>query len=174
MDYGAITEVEPLMFTNVLGIQNPGVRARQGVLSGHSSAELRQTTDGLSNSILLGECAGRPRVYVSGRLMTATQFLAYTGDEVLDNAGSCVVEDGTGWADPDTSIDVGGMMPNGVQHSGPAVINAINAGEVYSFHTGGANVLFADGSVQFLSESIDTWVFVTLCTRAGGEVTDGR
>ena len=174
MDYGAVTEVEQLMFTNVLGIQDPGVLARQGVLSEHTSADMSQTTDGLSNSIFVAECAGRPHVYVSGGLMTAVQFLAYTGNEVLNDSGSFVVQDGTGWGDPDTTIDVGGMMPNGVQQSGPVVINAINTGEVYSFHAGGANVLFADGSVRFLSESIDTWVFVTRCTRAGGEGTDGR
>ena len=170
MDYGAVTEVERLMFTNVLGVQDPGVRARHGVLSEHTCTDVGQITDGLSNSILIAECAGRPGVFVSGSPMTATQFLTYTGDEVFDDSGRFVVQEGTGWGDPDTTIEVGGMMPNSVQHSGPAVVNAINTGEVYSFHAGGANVVFADGSVRFLSESIDTWVFVTLCTRAGGEV----
>ncbi len=40
-----------------------------------------------------------------------------------------------------------------------------------SFHPGGANVLFLDGSVKFLKESIGLTVWNALGTRAGGEVT---
>ena len=36
-------------------------------------------------------------------------------------------------------------------------------------HPGGANVLFADGSARFISESIDPKVFEALSTMAGGE-----
>jgi len=41
-------------------------------------------------------------------------------------------------------------------------------------HKGGFNVAMADGSVRFISESIDLNVLVGLCTRDGGEVMDGR
>ena len=50
------------------------------------------------------------------------------------------------------------------------MINRINTSEVFSFHPGGAVVALADGSVRFVSESIDTKVFVDACTRAGGEI----
>ena len=40
----------------------------------------------------------------------------------------------------------------------------------WSYHPGGANFLFADGSTQFLSYTIDYQVFQGLSTRAGGEV----
>jgi len=39
-----------------------------------------------------------------------------------------------------------------------------------SFHTGGANFLFLDGSVKFLSQSIAYPTFYALNTKAGGEV----
>jgi prepilin-type processing-associated H-X9-DG protein len=52
---------------------------------------------------------------------------------------------------------------------------AINAApdwenDIRSEHAGGANGVFADGSVRFLTESIDVRVLAALCTRAGREV----
>ena len=38
---------------------------------------------------------------------------------------------------------------------------------------GGANAVFADGSVHFLKAGIDIRVFARLVTRAGGEVVPG-
>ncbi len=42
--------------------------------------------------------------------------------------------------------------------------------ELSSYHPGGANVLFADGSVHFLKQTMNPVALVSLCTRAGGEV----
>ena len=39
-----------------------------------------------------------------------------------------------------------------------------------SNHSGGVNVLFADGSVKFVKDSIDMRMWMALGTRAGGEV----
>ncbi len=41
----------------------------------------------------------------------------------------------------------------------------------YSMHLGqGANFLFGDGSVQFITSEVDPWTYQYLCTIAGGEV----
>lgn len=42
--------------------------------------------------------------------------------------------------------------------------------EIASFHRGGANVVFCDGSVQFLNSSLSENVISALCTRAGAEL----
>jgi prepilin-type processing-associated H-X9-DG protein len=50
------------------------------------------------------------------------------------------------------------------------LINCSNNNELYSFHPGGVNALFTDGSVHFLKESMDPRIVVSLITRAGGEI----
>ncbi len=45
--------------------------------------------------------------------------------------------------------------------------------EISSYHSGGAHTAFADGSVHFLSETIDPLVLAALCSRAGGETIEG-
>ena len=45
-----------------------------------------------------------------------------------------------------------------------------NPWKANSFHTGGVNCVFADGSVHFISDTIDLRIFRALATIAGGEV----
>ena len=45
-------------------------------------------------------------------------------------------------------------------------------GEIYGFHPGGANVVFGDGAVHFVSENILLTTFAPLVTRAGSENVD--
>ena len=101
---------------------------------------------------------------------------------------------GAGWGDPFNGHNVidgtpcdGGPYPfSPLIKFGPCVINCLNHngegglsgdhpghGGLYSFHQGGANTVFADGSVRFLSASIKSEVFVFLVTRRGGEVVSG-
>ncbi len=49
-------------------------------------------------------------------------------------------------------------------------MNRRNDNEPYSFHSGGANVVFADGHVQFVRDSVSVATFAALSTRAAGEV----
>ena len=43
-------------------------------------------------------------------------------------------------------------------------------GDARSYHPGGVNVCFADGSVHFIKESISKTTWAALGTRAGSEV----
>ena len=170
-DYGSVNEVKKKVYTDVLGLADPGSNARAGALAKYLPNKLRDVTDGSSNTIMLAEAAGQPNVYVASGPMTPELFALYSDDKITDLGGTYAPADGTGWADPDCGFSINGATNDGLDKYGPRMINAINVSEAYSFHTGGAHFAFADGSVHFLSENIDTRTFVNLCTRAGGEVT---
>jgi len=61
----------------------------------------------------------------------------------------------------------------GQSPSGPIVVQGNNAGandEIFSYHPGGANALFGDGSVRFLKDTTNLKVLRSLVTLSGGEV----
>jgi prepilin-type N-terminal cleavage/methylation domain-containing protein/prepilin-type processing-associated H-X9-DG protein len=107
--------------------------------------------DGTANTILLTESAGRPTLWRAGRPVPGTY---------VNNAA---------WVGP-TLIFGQGSSADGATKLGPCAINCTNDHEVYSFHPGGANAVFADGSVRFLKASLDMRMFARMATRAGGEV----
>jgi prepilin-type N-terminal cleavage/methylation domain-containing protein/prepilin-type processing-associated H-X9-DG protein len=146
MDVGLATP--PLNLIDNLGTDQ---RAYEGVLTRDLMPRLADIPDGSSNTIVLAEAAGRPKLWQMGRLVpgTPTAGAHWPGPGLLQ---------GRGWA------------PDRADHLGPCAINCTNQGEVYSFHPGGANVLMADGSAHFLKAAIDIRVFARLVTRAGGEV----
>ena len=172
-DYGSVNEVKSRVYTDVLGVADPGSAARAGVLAKGVKNKMRDITDGSSNSIMIAEAAGQPRVFTSDGPMNAARFAIYIldDDKVVDlGGGNFEPADGTGWADPDCGFSINGATSDGLVKYGPYMINKINVSEVFSFHVGGAQVGLADGSVRFVSENIDTNLFISACTRAGGEV----
>src|SRR5262249_42797445 len=139
MDYAAIRGVHPqLMATGLVDeVANP-----DGVMKENFMARVADVPDGTSLTILIAENAGRPQVWRAGRPVP--------GSLQPCGAWSC-------WAG--CTIWVRGASPDGVGRPGPCGIDCTNENEVYSFHPGGANALFADGSVHFLKQSIDIRVF---------------
>jgi prepilin-type processing-associated H-X9-DG protein len=143
-------------YANTLGIDPAlGTGDVRGVLAEQMPARIRDITDGTSNTTLFSECAGRPQRWRAGR------------------AGPDQSVDGGPWAGFRKGITLRGATHDGMTIPGPCAINCTNDFEFYSFHTGGANAAFADGSVHFLGASIDINVLVKLVTRAGGEVVSG-
>jgi prepilin-type N-terminal cleavage/methylation domain-containing protein len=114
-------------------------------------------TDGLSNSILLQEDAGRPHLFRMGRRASG----------IAVNAG---------WADPDYSNALDGsdtLFTGSGQGKGPCVMNCTNDNEAYSFHPGGCLLLMADSSVRLCMQTIDHRSFAALTTRAAGDIARG-
>ncbi len=157
-------------------------------------ATFSSVSDGLSNTIAIAESSGRPFVYVKNKKLTQGNALTDT------DASSSTTDrlNGGGWSRPASDIILFGATndPRGVL-GGTIAFNATNGhnirgvtytangvastilglpiathgtGAPYAFHTGGANFTRGDGSVQFVSDSIDFRSFISLATPSGGEV----
>jgi prepilin-type N-terminal cleavage/methylation domain-containing protein len=140
----------------------PGVDTR-GLLHGNVAPRIASITDGTSNTIMVSEDAGRPQFWLNGRLIpdgtpTASLGIGESGTTIYTNEGS-----GWGWADYNSEFYTDGDGSR--QHT-----NWSSNNEVYAFHPGGANHVFADGSVHFIKQSTAPATFVALISPAGGEV----
>jgi prepilin-type N-terminal cleavage/methylation domain-containing protein/prepilin-type processing-associated H-X9-DG protein len=153
-DYEAIMGVNPAVDPILYATPD----SNRGVMWRNSMNALGHLYDGSANTIMVIECAGRPLVY-RGRTRRA-DIPNDQGQGWVDNEGNC-------------SLD-GSNFDGSLQGLGPILtpraINATNQNEPYSFHSGGANFLFADGHVAFIREGVKIEVFAALVTRNAGEV----
>ena len=153
-----------------------GIKEYEGGLArGPNGVPLGKFTDGLSNTILLGEDAGRPMLYINKRPAKNPKS---------GNANNTDwTADGWGWADINNGFSVDGSGTNGINNNtsgsgvvtlapggGGCFINCSNDSEFYSFHTGGNQVLMGDGAVRFISENISGQTLIALCTRSYGDI----
>jgi prepilin-type N-terminal cleavage/methylation domain-containing protein/prepilin-type processing-associated H-X9-DG protein len=147
-DYGGVRDIDTRLVG--LGLVDRAADYR-GVLTRDYLTRLADITDGTSTTILATECAGRPKLWRAGRPVPG------------------VYADGGAWVSGTLTFGQGSSY-DGAAKPGRCAINCTNDREVYSFHPGGANAVFADGSVHFLKAGLDIRLFARLATRAGGEV----
>lgn len=172
-DYSAITGVRG-QFATVAYAGWTGSGGREGVLqfNGHDlkslkvvleRSEIGGIKDGTSNTAVIGERVGGNQVYMKGgKLSPASSLLGPSN--------------GGGWGD----VMNGEVWYSGTLHDGsdvpytegPCAVNCSNYrnGGFFSFHPGGAQFCIADGSVKFVSETVQAFTFAALTTRARGEV----
>jgi len=130
------------------------VRSALGVNSNWGGPlQLSDVTDGLSNSWMFFEDAGRPFYYVENHRR------GNPPDRIISGAP---------WASRAADLWVDSIC------NGSRLMNCKNSNEIYSFHAGGANFLYGDGSVGFSSETIHPNAFVSHFTCNAGDVADLR
>ena len=148
----------------------PNNSANSGLMRKNATCRLKDATDGLSKTIMYAESAGRPYIFQNG--------VQAPGDL------STVHQNGGGWSRAATDVTLHGSLNDGSQLNGPCPMNCTNGenyptynvapyfsegtSEIYSFHPGGAHLLFGDGSVHFISDKIDIRQLARLIARADG------
>jgi prepilin-type N-terminal cleavage/methylation domain-containing protein/prepilin-type processing-associated H-X9-DG protein len=175
------TPMPPIMClsqVNVSAVPGPIVQSEnRWPCAMHSTKETKisEITDGMSNTLMIAECAGRPGVWRS-RLKVQVPGI--------------VTKDGWGWADTGNSGAVDGTTDDGTftnsakkavpplyptcpipaNCQGSCFINCNNDSELFSFHSGGVMALFADGHVVFLNQSLSAVTLGALLTRNAKDI----
>lgn len=121
-----------------------------GVLQLHQNPDRRivkpsAVRDGLSNTFLLFEDAGKPICFEFGKESSCniTRFR---------------------WASPEIWMTINDYCFQS------QIINCTNNSRPYSMHPAGINLAYADGSVHYHSENMDADLFVSLFTMAADDV----
>ena len=146
----------------------PGVTTENGLLGtkdtiNQRTVKLAQCIDGLSKTILLVEEAGKQQRFFRGQQVPGgppsypnIALNSFYGDwncarYTRGYSGATIANPGAG---------------------GCSVINVYNDNNPYAFHPQGVSVARGDGSIGFLAQDVDNFVYVALVTRDGGESLD--
>jgi|tagenome__1003787_1003787.scaffolds.fasta_scaffold20969985_4 prepilin-type N-terminal cleavage/methylation domain-containing protein len=153
-DYYTIVDISETGYCTL--VENTGlasVKRNVDKLAGllqDTPTSLKKCTDGLSKTFLFFESAGRPNNYDRNKILIQVMTQDYQ------------------WADP----EVYGVWGNSTDPNCPltSFMNCNNYQGLYSFHSGGGNEVFGDGSVSFITDDVDLDTFISLFTRAASDV----
>ena len=173
-DYDTMNTFKLAPYAAAMGLAAlPSTATINSIMYKDTPTTMAMILDGTSNTGMIWECSARPDVWLNGK------NIAPGGN----NQGFC-------WADSDGPFSVDLIDPtatvtqytagthawqgtttfNNAQISKySAFMNASNDNEVFSFHSGGSNVGMGDGSVRYLTTSMDVKTFACIVTAAGGE-----
>lgn len=149
-DYSAIFDVDPQLIAT--GLLAPWTGDPLSAMPFNTGGRIADILDGTTNTLLVAEVAGRPDVFTFGRA---------TGSSTRPPAWAAY--NGT------YPINLDGWLSDGSGPWGPCAVNCSNAHEIYSFHSNGANIVMADGSLRYVKATIDIRTMAAAVTRAGGE-----
>jgi prepilin-type processing-associated H-X9-DG protein len=148
--------------TNLRILRCPGAitkfdgKTDYGGIAGSLLPGMFDAATGLENGIMVEIGLGRPAAVRPGEVTDGQSHTLIAG-EACDR--------------PET---LGGRWISGystISHNNGS-INEAKGGDLHSHHPQGANAAFADGRVQFLSQSTAEPVLGAICTRSGGETVD--
>ena len=167
-DYATICGIDSsLLGTGLVAVTDP-----RGALPRNGKTKFTDIRDGLSNTFLLVECAGRPQLWQAGHIVQPTP-------QSRVNGGA--------WSRPASDFDLKGSSYDGTTLPGLCAINCTNggdtqgqyphpfygvygSGETYSFHVPGTNAALCDGSVRLVRANLPIKLFAAMVTRSGNEI----
>ena len=169
--------------TNYLGVTGTNAEARDGLFTSDRRRRLADVRDGASNTLLVGERGfrtGALEVIDTGADIDNLRFGNWFS-AIGQRNGSVGIVLGV----REINYNSGGKRqlpwerdcPVGPYHFGPpnrtrdatgAINETCDLFQYWSYHDGGANFLYADGSVHFLAYAADS-IMPALATQSGGE-----
>jgi len=190
--------VVPGMTVGVVGQRVPAGPAGSGFAGARQRGALDNLpvplvgiSDGTSNTVLIAEDGARREGYVTNPAYSDPATALGISVDPQIGGTTFATRRFWRWAEQDNGFGVSGdptlnttttafKIVNNNNTSpgsdGPSTCNwktTNNCGpndEIFSFHTAGAHVVFGDGHVQFITDSINPAVMAMLVSRNGGEV----
>lgn len=146
--------------TTTVTVNGDTNRVSDGPFCRNSAVRFRDVTDGLSNTIFVGEHSSKlsEKTWVGVVPGGSSKPLISSPDNGPDSAATL------------TMVHVG---PSGGEQDtfGNPIIHPINfptyhVGQMFSEHAGGGHVCLGDGSVRFITENIDLFLFAAISSVA--------
>jgi prepilin-type N-terminal cleavage/methylation domain-containing protein/prepilin-type processing-associated H-X9-DG protein len=190
--YGATVYTDIVVFagqggsTLAVGMRDKTHARQRGALD-NLQQNLLSITDGTSNTTMIAEDAARRNGYITNpAYLDPATVLGIS----VDQGSAFATRRFWRWAEQDNGFGVSGDPLLNTTTTAFQIINNNNTSpgsdgpngcwkltnncgpndEIFSFHTGGANVVFADGHVAFIPDSITPVVMASLVSRSGGEI----
>jgi prepilin-type N-terminal cleavage/methylation domain-containing protein/prepilin-type processing-associated H-X9-DG protein len=148
-----------------------------GLFYRNSTNRIANVTDGLSNTVIVGErCAAHSPTTWAGAVTGArcpAWMCTTPWTTPYTPPSQAPVDPVNGSAYDNADFDEALCLAHGNYTHKPNSDNPIfDPDTFWSMHIGGANFLFGDGSVHFLTSGIDPTTYQYLMTIAGGDLSD--
>ncbi len=154
----------------------PGNDSVLGMMASNRFTKFATVTDGLSNTIMVAEAAGRPSRYEMSKLLEnyAAGTFGNPATAYINGAwaapGNVIAVDGASVQQSGAVLRAFNLSASNVSVGTRCTLNCTNQGEIYAFHTGGANICAGDSSTRFLSATTDLKTLYLMVARSDGNV----
>ena len=154
-----------------------GNYANNGLMMANEAATIAQATDGLSNTVIIGEQSG---VFSDKQDSRIQSYGGWNGAsyDATDHGGNN--KPVSAWVNCGASPSSGGSANQAITCVRYAPNNPSSSAEgtgwrgpntiLSSFHTGGVHVVMGDGAVRWISNSVDLPLLRTICSKNDGQV----
>ncbi len=142
----------------------PGGALSDGMFTRCKRYGFKDNVDGSSNTLLIGERKFFDTIFDTSPIV----------DDRIRDWGWCWFG-GEGDAHFGTSVAINFVLPKNFDTLSGGIQQQLYEDRINSagsMHAGGANFGYADGSVQFIAQTIDMTTYMALGSRAGGEVAN--
>jgi len=137
-------------------------------LASNRQTRMAQITDGLSNTLMIGESGARQEGWAAGKYYDGPRTNSGWGERgAWASESNNIVCAGTRGPITPGSAPAGKVTSN-TQLQGAITVNGWNQGELYGFHPSGCIVTMGDGSTRLISSTVSMIALQKLAARADG------